>query len=1046
MLNKSRSKNLTVDVQTPYEILSMLSVSERLQLLSSAKGRTYLESLTPTEYAMLFPSYFRKEQQTYMRGGGTPGTEASGGAQAGAGAATADRTPTPRTSTGPSSQPPGTPEQGRPKPQPSPGFEPSVQKKLDDLVKKYGQQQAPQAPPDGKVRTGPIDRSRFDAELKDPELRKRFAQMIQAEVGHQTEQSMRNFTETVFNRATYEKKTLKQLLSEEKYFQPYRNGRFNTAGEELKNEKILRRNLDIIDHVQRGSNDTKGASHNFQASSITNERLIREYDADPNSIIREGGEISYRKRFKHEDVKNLPLFREETSPGTTQQTRPADENAPRAAFQPGIEKQAERLNPATRAALERFRLASPNFQISSAFRGADHPIEREKPRGPGAHSRGEAIDVSTRGKSEEELRVMVQNLKKAGFNFILLEGNPPHIHAEVRRNLNDTVVQNLGAGHPSISLKSAREAISQVEYNSLARTEQPQEASQKVELDYSKYDFWPQLPDAFKQKFAELSKEKQKSYLDAISKATPEEREDFLNELRTASTQTQRKEAEAAGERGSVPVTPEITAPPAPGEAPIPVQPDNVKDKSASGLHYPVEGRHDIKGNSSWFGASRPNKIHEGIDIYKKDEQGRIQVGASAKVIAPEDLTIEEVRLDRTFDTTNTGNYVIARGKSGQRFMFMHLGNNTLINPETKEPYKKGEKVSGGQGFATIGGSGTRFAGIVKNIMDKEGLSYEEALQKANKDLNKTKNPEFTPGHLHLAQLDPSGGYQFIQPNIPEYDRNAAQKGQQFNVPKPVVTPDRIPRAPTPIPTTQPQAAPTAQPTAQPTAPTAPTASAAPTATPAAPTASAASTTPVLIQPQQEVRGSPKNPIPVPASEAPPAETPKEYSGPQSLYSGGEVDSSIMPNREITEGEKLQTRGDTTPIFSDGEHIANYNPQNELLYFDERSGKSVVEPKNRINYDQLYGKDIERIQQSENYIDQEMINNAIDTVYNKISNEIPNMPTTNPNLQNQMNMIAASTNTMPDSMIRYIERRMFKERGDAAKGNYYNMGQNIRTS
>ena len=50
------TKNLTVD----FSNLRKLSMSDRLAMLKSERGRDYLSSLTPVEYAMLFPDYFRK--------------------------------------------------------------------------------------------------------------------------------------------------------------------------------------------------------------------------------------------------------------------------------------------------------------------------------------------------------------------------------------------------------------------------------------------------------------------------------------------------------------------------------------------------------------------------------------------------------------------------------------------------------------------------------------------------------------------------------------------------------------------------------------------------------------------------------------------------------------------------------------------------------------------------------------------------------------------------------------------------------------------------
>jgi uncharacterized protein YcbK (DUF882 family) len=126
-----------------------------------------------------------------------------------------------------------------------------------------------------------------------------------------------------------------------------------------------------------------------------------------------------------------------------------------------VRKSAENLSDPVKEALSKFQEMNPQDQISSTYRSPMHPIERAKQR-PGQHAHGNAIDVSTRGKSKEEIENTIQGLKKSGFNFILLEGNPPHIHAEVRPG-KDFDIKNLGRGHPSISLDDARKAASKVD-------------------------------------------------------------------------------------------------------------------------------------------------------------------------------------------------------------------------------------------------------------------------------------------------------------------------------------------------------------------------------------------------------------------------------------------------------------------------------------------------------------------------------------------------------------------------------------------------------
>lgn len=133
-----------------------------------------------------------------------------------------------------------------------------------------------------------------------------------------------------------------------------------------------------------------------------------------------------------------------------------------------VANRAGQLNPYMQGALNKFQEFAPQgTTVTSTFRGTDHPIESEKSRrgrSPGAHTRGAAIDVRTEGKSREELQQTIQALKRAGFTKILLEGNPPHIHAEVNPGQSFHVT-NLGRGNPHIDLKSANEAASVVAFN-----------------------------------------------------------------------------------------------------------------------------------------------------------------------------------------------------------------------------------------------------------------------------------------------------------------------------------------------------------------------------------------------------------------------------------------------------------------------------------------------------------------------------------------------------------------------------------------------------
>lgn len=124
---------------------------------------------------------------------------------------------------------------------------------------------------------------------------------------------------------------------------------------------------------------------------------------------------------------------------------------------------ASQLSGHTQAALNKFQEFAPEgTTITSTYRSPEHHIEASKPGGPGAHSRGSAVDIRSSGKSPAELAQTIQALKRAGFTKVLLEGD--HIHAEANPG-QDFHISNLGRGNPGIDLESARTAADRVAWN-----------------------------------------------------------------------------------------------------------------------------------------------------------------------------------------------------------------------------------------------------------------------------------------------------------------------------------------------------------------------------------------------------------------------------------------------------------------------------------------------------------------------------------------------------------------------------------------------------
>lgn len=184
---------------------------------------------------------------------------------------------------------------------------------------------------------------------------------------------------------------------------------------------------------------------------LEEEKRKQEWEkSNPNWINQQSNNSSTNATPKPQDQQNVPkpdASKFDSSKGNYQSE--------------SVRQRSQYLADPVKEALGKFQESNPQDDISSTYRSPMHPIERAKQR-PGQHAHGNAIDVSTRGKSKEDIEKTIQGLKQSGFNFILLEGNPPHIHAEVRPG-KDFDIKNLGRGHPSISLNDAKKAAEKVQ-------------------------------------------------------------------------------------------------------------------------------------------------------------------------------------------------------------------------------------------------------------------------------------------------------------------------------------------------------------------------------------------------------------------------------------------------------------------------------------------------------------------------------------------------------------------------------------------------------
>lgn len=157
--------------------------------------------------------------------------------------------------------------------------------------------------------SGGIDRSQFEDELKNPDVRERFFTLMKAEVGSQGPEAQQAFAETVMNRAAVTGKSINQIISNTKYYQPYHDGAFARAQRNMSAEN-RKQYAEIIDKVKAGSDLTKGATHNASAGVAASARQ-GGYDSVKDSLIEVNGEWFYRK--KNEDNSKLKRLPKETT-------------------------------------------------------------------------------------------------------------------------------------------------------------------------------------------------------------------------------------------------------------------------------------------------------------------------------------------------------------------------------------------------------------------------------------------------------------------------------------------------------------------------------------------------------------------------------------------------------------------------------------------------------------------------------------------------------------------------------------------------------------
>ena len=161
----------------------------------------------------------------------------------------------------------------------------------------YGQNQIEDRPPE-PLQQDNLNRDRVTERTDfgniDSETRRLLYELTQSEVGGQGRDAQIAFMETVSNRAAAEGRSIYSIVTDIRYYEPLQRGITRPVS------STTRANYDsVFSEVARGSNITKGATHNASAGVA---RSVRAggYNSNLSSIIEIGGETFYNKEFPRE--------------------------------------------------------------------------------------------------------------------------------------------------------------------------------------------------------------------------------------------------------------------------------------------------------------------------------------------------------------------------------------------------------------------------------------------------------------------------------------------------------------------------------------------------------------------------------------------------------------------------------------------------------------------------------------------------------------------------------------------------------------------------
>lgn len=296
------------DIKALYKRVKTMPPKKRAETVNSKEGQYWLSLLTPTQFAELFPTYYKKErpdlgltvatsgaiikggQTPLLGGGGGPGTSKVQGAPG-----TASPVPSGRGGGG----------RGKFYPRGAPSAEPSPPDPLKVLKKGIEDKTGIKiVPPSESKNLADMRKTHTDEINSKPEVKTKLYALMKAEVGGQGEEAQQAFLETVFNRAGQRGVSIDTIISDRAYYEPHQNGAFERAQRNL-NKDDMEKYDRSISKVTAGSNLTEGGMHNASAGVAASARQ-GGYDSIPSTVKEVGGETYYGKTWekKHREQIN----------------------------------------------------------------------------------------------------------------------------------------------------------------------------------------------------------------------------------------------------------------------------------------------------------------------------------------------------------------------------------------------------------------------------------------------------------------------------------------------------------------------------------------------------------------------------------------------------------------------------------------------------------------------------------------------------------------------------------------------------------------------